>query len=104
MRVDLAVNVRKEEQLLVSLDHETGEMHGTEVILHFREIGHQRGQLFGERLGVGGPPNREVNGEMILNVTALCFAHRGFSFGGQNGQGERLCEPAALASPEPVVT
>ena len=47
MLVDLAVNVRKEEKLLVSLDHETGEMHGTEVVLRFREIGHQRGQLFG---------------------------------------------------------
>ncbi len=47
MLVDLAVNVRKEEKLLVSLDHETGEMHGTEVVLRLREIGHQRGQLFG---------------------------------------------------------
>ena len=45
--VDLAVDVRKEEKLLVSLDHETGEMHGTEVVLRLREIGHQRGQLFG---------------------------------------------------------
>ena len=82
MRVDFAVNVRKEEQLLVSLDHETGEMHGTEVILHFREIGHQRGQLFGERLDASGyyPHNREVNGEMILNISLLLsdFAHRGF--------------------------
>ena len=47
MRVDLAVDVRKEEKLLFSLDHETGEMHGTEVVLRFREIGHHRGQLFG---------------------------------------------------------
>ena len=47
MLVDLAVDVRKEEKLLLSLDHETGEMHGTEVVLRFREIGHQRGQLFG---------------------------------------------------------
>ena len=46
MLVDLAVDVRKEEKLLVSLDHETGEMHGTEVVLRFREIGHQRGQHF----------------------------------------------------------
>ena len=42
MLVDLAVDVRKEEKLLVSLDHETGEMHGTEVVLRLREIGHQR--------------------------------------------------------------
>ena len=42
MLVALAVDVRKEEKLLVSLDHETGEMHGTEVVLHLREIGHQR--------------------------------------------------------------
>ncbi len=42
MLVDLAVDVRKEEKLLVSLDHETGEVHGTEIVLHFREIGHQR--------------------------------------------------------------
>jgi hypothetical protein len=47
MLVDLAVDVRKEEKLLVSLDHETGEMHGTKVILRCREIGHQRGQLLG---------------------------------------------------------
>ena len=47
MLVVLAVDVRKEEKLLVSLDHETGEMHGTEVVLRLREIGHQRGQLFG---------------------------------------------------------
>ena len=33
----LAVDVRKEEQLLVSLDHEAGEVHGTEVVLHLRE-------------------------------------------------------------------
>ena len=59
--VDLAVNVRKEEKLLVSLNHETGEMHGTEVVLRFRESGHQRGQFFGERLGVGSTLNREVD-------------------------------------------
>ena len=47
MLVDLAINVRKEQKLLVSLDHETGEMHGTEVILRFCEIRHQRGQLCG---------------------------------------------------------
>ena len=47
MLVVLTVNVRKEEKLLVSLDHETGEMHGTEVVLRLREIGHQGGQLFG---------------------------------------------------------
>ena len=35
MRVDLAVDVRKEEELLVSLDHETGEVHGTEIVLRF---------------------------------------------------------------------
>ena len=47
MFVGLAVDVRKEEKLVVSLDHETGEMHGTEVVLRFREIRHQRGQLVG---------------------------------------------------------
>ena len=47
MLLDLAVDVRKEEKLLVSLEHETGEMHGTEAVLRFREIGHQRGQHFG---------------------------------------------------------
>ena len=47
MLVALAVDVRKEEKLLISLEHETGEMHGTEVVLRLREIGHQRGQLFG---------------------------------------------------------
>ena len=52
--VALAVDVRQEEKLLVSLDHETGEMDGTEIVLRLGEIGHQRRQLFGERLGVGG--------------------------------------------------
>ena len=45
MVVDLAIDVREEEQLLVSLDHEAREVHGAELILHLREIGHQRGQL-----------------------------------------------------------
>ena len=54
--VDLAVNVRKEQKLLVALDQEPGEMHGAEIVLRFREIGHQRGQLLGQRLGVGGTP------------------------------------------------
>ena len=48
-------NVRKEEKLLVSLDHEAGEMHGTEVVLRFREIGHQRGQLSVSALALAGP-------------------------------------------------
>ena len=30
----LAVDVREEEKLLVALDHETREVHGTEVVLH----------------------------------------------------------------------
>ena len=47
MLVALTINVRQEEKLLVSLDHETGKVHGTEVVLRFREIGHERGQLFG---------------------------------------------------------
>ena len=37
--VDLAVDVRKEEKLLVALDHEPGVMHGTELVLRFCEIG-----------------------------------------------------------------
>ena len=41
--VALAVDVRNEQKLLVSLDHETREVHRTEVVLHLREIGHQRG-------------------------------------------------------------
>ena len=45
--VGLAVDVRKEEKLLVSLHHEPGEVHGTEIVLRCREIGHQRGQLPG---------------------------------------------------------
>ena len=59
-------HLRQEEKLLVSLDHETREMHRTDVVLRSREIGHQRGQLLGERLGVGGTLDREVNDEMIL--------------------------------------
>ena len=45
--VGLAVDVRKEEKLLVSLHHEPGEVHSTEIVLRCREIGHQRGQLRG---------------------------------------------------------
>ena len=56
-----AIDVREEQKLLVSLDHETGEVHGTEIVLHLREVGHQRRQLLGERLGVGGSPYREVD-------------------------------------------
>ena len=55
MLVDLAVNVRKEEKLLVSLDHEAGEMHGTEVVLSLREIGHQGGSSSGSALALAGP-------------------------------------------------
>ena len=55
----------KEEKLLVSLDHEPGEVHGTDLVLRFREIGHQRWQLFGERLGVGGSLDREVNARWL---------------------------------------
>ena len=35
--VDLAVNVGKEEQFFVSLDHEAGKMHGAEIVLRRRE-------------------------------------------------------------------
>ncbi len=73
MCVDLAVDVRQEQKLLVSLDHEPGEVHGTELVLRFREIGHQRGQLFGECLGAGGPLNREVNDEMTVTHIAFSF-------------------------------
>ena len=41
--VDLAVNVREEEQLLVSPDHETRVMDGTEPILRFARSGINRG-------------------------------------------------------------
>ena len=64
--VDLAVDVREEEKILVPFDHEPGVMHGTELVLCFCEIGHQRGQLFGERLGVCGSLDREVNREVAL--------------------------------------
>ena len=40
----------------------------------FREIGHQRGQLFGERLGIRGSLDREVNREMALAHAAFSFA------------------------------
>ena len=66
MRVDGAVDVRQEEKLLVSLDHEPREMHGTELVLRCCEIGHQRGQLLGECPGTGGRLDREVDGEMAL--------------------------------------
>ena len=55
MLVDLAVDVREEEKLLVSLDHEAGEVHGAEVVLHGREIRHQRGQLSVSALALAGP-------------------------------------------------
>ena len=76
MRVDLTVDVRQEEQLLVSLDHETGEVHGPELVLRPCEIGHQRRQLFGERLGIRGSLDREINREMVLAHTAFSFAVR----------------------------
>src|SRR5689334_12328683 len=64
--IGLAVYVRKEEKLLVSLDHEPGEMHSTEIVLRRREIGHQLRQLPGKRLGNGWTLYREVNDEMTL--------------------------------------
>jgi hypothetical protein len=42
----VAVNVGEEEQPVVSLYHETGEVDSTEAILHFPQIGHQRRQFF----------------------------------------------------------
>ena len=62
----VAVDIGEEEKLLVSLDHEAGEVHGTEVVLHLREVGHQRGQRLSERLGVGRRVDREVDHEMAL--------------------------------------
>ena len=53
--VDLAVDVREEEQLLVSLDHEPRVVDGTEAILRCCEIGHQRRQRFGSALALAGP-------------------------------------------------
>ena len=76
MRFALAVDVREEEKLLISLDHETGEVHRTELVLHLGEIGHQRGKLFGERLCVGGMLDREVKNEMTLaHSVRLSHAH-----------------------------
>ena len=66
-----AVDVRDEEKLLLSLDHEAREMDGTEVVLHSREIGHQRGQLLAQRLGAGGSLQREVDHEMTLGHRLL---------------------------------
>ena len=83
----LAVDVRNEEKLLVSLDHETREVHGTEVVLHLGEIGHQRGQLVGERLGVGGIVDREVDHEMTL-------AHRVLlEVSARSGRSARYADP-----------
>ena len=65
--VVLAVDVRQEEEfLLISHDHEPREMYGTEVVLRPCEIGHERGQLFGERLGIGGSFDREINDKVTL--------------------------------------
>ena len=75
--VDLVVNVRKEQKFLVSLDHEPGEMHRAEIVLRFREIRHQRGQLVGERLGDGGTLDREVNDEMTLAHSVLLGRQNG---------------------------
>ena len=71
MVVDFAVNVRDEQELLVALDHETGEMHRTQVVLGFGQVGHQRGQLFGQRLGVGWARNGEVDDQMALAHSVL---------------------------------
>ena len=45
--VAFSVDVRKEEQLLVSLDHETGKVHGPEFVLSLRKLRHQRWQFVG---------------------------------------------------------
>ena len=70
MRVAVAVDVRQEEKLPISHEHETREMHGSEVVLCRRELGHQCRQLFGERLGVGRTLDREVKDEMTLTHRA----------------------------------
>ena len=76
MLVDLAVNVGNQEKLLVSLDHEPGEMHGTELILRPGKIWHQRGQLVRQRLGVGWTLNREVKDHVTLAHTVLLLGIR----------------------------
>ena len=51
------------------------------LVLRFCEIGHQRGQLLGERLGVRGALDREVNREValahivFLACVLFCFAN-----------------------------
>ncbi len=66
VRRDLAVDVREEQELFLALDHEAGEVDGTEVVLHSREVGHQWGQLLSQRLCVGRSFDREVDHEMTL--------------------------------------
>ena len=77
MLVDLAVDVRKEEKLLVSLDHEPGEMHGTEVVLRFCETGINGGSSSGSALAIAGP--------LIGKSTTRWLWLIAISFGCQNG-------------------
>jgi hypothetical protein len=42
-------------------------MHVSDSVLHLSEIRHQRGQLFFNRLSIGGRLNRKVDGDMVLN-------------------------------------
>ena len=93
MRCALAVDVRKEEKLLISLEHETREMHGAEVVLRLRELGHQRGQLFGERLGVGRSLDREVKDEMTLTHSVLLGVRCSLRTHEADEFAERLVEP-----------
>ena len=61
VRRDVAVDVGQEQELLLAFDHEAGEVHGAEVVLHLGEVGHQGRQLFGESLGVRRCLDRQVD-------------------------------------------
>ena len=67
MLVDLAVYVGQEEKLLVSLDHENEEMHGTEFVLRScRDRASTGTVLPGSALAFEGPLDWEINKEMAL--------------------------------------
>ena len=64
----VAVNVGEEEQPLVSLDHETGEVDSTEVILHCSPDRASTGAAPLECLGVRRAPDREINDEVDIEL------------------------------------
>ena len=72
--VDLAVDVRQEEQLLVSLDHETGVMHGTERSCAFAKSGINGGSSSVSALALAGPLiGKSITRWLWLMVFLLVF-------------------------------